>query len=63
MAWLQQRLDRLRQIVAELIKRNITPRDTTFANVVQGIAASFGVSKKTASDYLDTLLKSWKYTK
>jgi len=63
MSWHRERIERLRQIVAELVKRNITPNHNNFASVVISLAAGFGLSQKTANDYIATLISSWKYLK
>jgi len=63
MSWHRERLERLRQIVAELVKRGITPDKPNFANVVRSLTAGFGLSTKTANDYVETLIRTWKYLK
>ena len=47
MSWIYNRLDRLRQIVAECIRRDLSPSKVGFADFVQHISASFGVTPQT----------------
>jgi len=63
MAWIQGRIDRLRQIVAELVRRNATPDKVGFADLVQTLVASFGLSTSVATDYIETLVRAWRYLK
>jgi hypothetical protein len=63
MAWFQGRVDRLRQIVAELVRRNVTPDSNNFADWVQTLVASFGLSTSVAKDYIATLIRAWRYLK
>lgn len=60
MAWTERRNDRLRQIVAELIREGVTPRHSLYANKVHQIACGrFGVAVKTAKDYTKILGLAW----
>lgn len=62
MAWFQARLDRLRQIVASLAKRGITPQNVGFADYVTGyIASNFGLRPETVKAYIKTLVHAWNY--
>jgi len=63
MAWIQGRIDRLRQIVAELVRRNITPESVNFADWVRSLVAGFGLSTNVAKDYIETLFRAWKHLK
>jgi len=63
MSWHRERIERLRWIVAELVKRNITPNHNNFTSVVRSLAAGYGLSTKTANDYVDTLIETWRYLK
>jgi len=64
MAWHQSRLDRLRQIVAILIKRNMTPRHNLYGTVVQGIVCGeFGMTETVAREYTRTLGMAWKHNR
>jgi hypothetical protein len=63
MAWFQGRVDRLRQIVAELVRRNVTPDSNNFADWVQTLVAGFGLSTNVARDYTYTLIRAWKHLK
>lgn len=62
MAWIQDRLDRLRQLVATCIKNGKFPDKVGFADHVIGYSASmFGLSPRTAKSYLKTLIQAWNY--
>lgn len=63
MAWFQGRIERLRAIVAELVRRNVTPDKTGFADLVYMLVASYGLRTETAKDYVDTLIKAYKLNK
>jgi len=64
MAWIQARLNRLRQLVAICIKKGLTPSSVGFADLVLNYSCSeFGVSMSTAKDYLKTLVGAWRYNK
>ena len=64
MAWISAKLDRLRFIVAECIKRGKTPNHTGFADLVIQIAnGQFGLSYGVARDYVRILVNAWNYNK
>ena len=64
MAWISAKLDRLRFIVAECIKRGRTPRHVGFADLVIQIAnGQFGLSRQVAKDYVRILINAWNYNK
>lgn len=55
-----EREDRIDQLVTLCIKKNITPNKNTFAGFIQIASISrFAVSKHTATDYANTLVKAW----
>lgn len=53
----------MRQIVAELIRRDITPNSNNFADVVRSLCAGFGLRTATTRDYVQTLINAFKYLK
>lgn len=63
MAWISSRLDRLRQIVAECIKRDLTPKRTGFADFVIRKASELGLRPQTAREYIITLGKAYYHNK
>jgi len=63
MAWISARLDRLRQIVAECIKRDLTPNKIGFADFINRKVAEFGLRPQTAREYCVTLGRAWDYNK
>ena len=63
MAWISARLDRLRQIVAECVKRGLTPQIIGWADFVNRKSADFGVTPLTARRYAMTLAQAWNHNK
>jgi len=64
LSWVYGRLDRLRKIVAFLVKKNITPQKVGFADhVTNFIASNFGLRPTTAKEYIKTLIHAWNYNK
>jgi len=63
MAWIQGRLDRLRQIVALSIKGGWDPTRIGFADFVLRSASDFGISPKTARTYVVTLVEAFRHNK
>lgn len=61
MAWYYQRLDRLKQIVAVLVKNDICGTETRFCDSVLNIAATQGVRTATARDYVAVLLRAYRH--
>lgn len=61
MAWYYQRLDRLKQIVAIMVKHNMDITQVGFADAVLKAAAAQGLAPKTARDYVTTLLDAYRH--
>lgn len=62
MAWIQGRIDRLRKIVAILIKEGVTPNDVNYGQRVYEIACGeLGLRKATSREYAQTLQVSWRH--
>lgn len=61
MAWISGRIDRLRKIVAILIKEGITPNDLKYGQRVYEIGCGeLGVRKVTSQGYAEALGISWR---
>ena len=59
-----ERLDRIEQLLAIMVKNNITPLKNTFTDIIIRVSASrFGVSRKTAKGYSQVLIDSWRMDK
>ena len=58
-SWYFQRIDRLRQIIAECVKRKLTPKKIGFANHIQSIVADFGLTPETVKGYIWNIMQSW----
>jgi len=58
--WIQERIDRLRRLVAVLIREGITPQHSLYGTRVLQIACGeFGVREQTAREYTRTLAYAW----
>jgi len=59
-----ERLDRIEQLLAIMVKNNITPLKNTFTDIIIRVSASrFGASRKTAKGYSQVLIDSWRMDK
>ena len=63
MAWIQSRIDRLRQLVATCIKAGRLPgqRRAGLADFVLNAAATLGLTPQTCRAYLRTLIHAWNH--
>lgn len=61
MSWISERLDRLRQIVAEAVMNGIDGESVKFADFVLMKASCWGLAPNTSRTYIDTLMKAWNY--
>lgn len=61
MSWISERLDRLRKIVAECIHRGFIPSKVGWADLVNRVGSSFGVTPLTIQGYIKTLADSYSY--
>jgi len=61
MAWIQARIDRLRYLIALLLKERVNPKSPVLANrVMEILSAEFGLRPQTAKQYSETLKWSWR---
>ena len=63
MAWIYARLDRLRQVVAECVKRGLTPQKVGFADFVLRKSSDFGLTPTTTRGYVATLIEAWNHNR
>ena len=64
MSWVQERLDRLRQIVASCVKNGMYPDKAGFHFFVSGlISSSYGLTPRTVKNYIKTLIDAWKFNR
>ena len=55
------RLLRIQKLIALLVKADITPNSMKFADFVHGkVATTFGFTKETGREYLDSILAAWR---
>lgn len=59
----QQRVERLKKVVAMLIKRNLTPDDAAFVPAVKSFLIQDGLSLKTIREYTEFLVSCWRATR
>ena len=55
--------ERLTQLVALCIKNHKTPASNAFADFVIMVCAGFGVNRRTARSYIDSLISVWRLDK
>lgn len=53
---------RIRQLVAVCVKKSLTPKKTAFCNFILQVTASYyGFSKRTAKQYVDILIRAFRF--
>jgi len=61
MAWIQARMNRLRYLVAVLLKEGVNPKSAVLGNrVIEILSAEFGLRPQTAKEYAETLKWTWR---
>lgn len=63
MSWITERLGRLRFIVAECIRKDLTPEKNGFADHIHNITSCYGLRPQTCQEYVKTLLRAWNFDK
>jgi len=54
--------ERIRQLVAVCVKKSLTPKKTAFCDfILQVTAAYYGFSKRTAKQYVDILIRAYRF--
>ena len=53
---------RIRQLVAVCVKKNLTPKQTAFCDFILRVTASYyGFTKRTAKQYVDILIRAYRF--
>lgn len=64
MAWISARLERLREVVANCVKKGLDPTKTGFSDfVINYISANYGLRPKTAREHVRTLIDAYNFNR